>query len=70
MRKQAGLYYSRCKHQNDLMRADLSLNFVGVGDRLSSNVVIDNRDDVHLSFYGLAGLKEIIQTKIVLRYVV
>ena len=60
VRKQPGQYYELCKRQNELMQLSPNLDYIGVGTKLSNNSVISGADDIHLSFYGLAGLRKVI----------
>ena len=42
------------------MQLSPNLDYIGVGTKLSNNSVISGADDIHLSFYGLAGLRKVI----------
>merc|ERR1712179_262600 len=56
-----------CKAQNDIVRMDQELHYVAVGQKLSSCAIINKNDGLHLTFYGLASLHEIIQNSVVAR---
>ena len=69
VRKQPGQYYDLCKRQNELMQLSPNLAYIGVGTKLSGNTVISSEDDIHLSFYGLAGLRKVILDNVLSKYV-
>ena len=69
VRKQPGQYYELCKRQNELMQLSPNLDYIGVGTKLSKNSVISGADDIHLSFYGLAGLRKVILDNFLSKYV-